>query len=102
MGEIRRVWDANLQVYGGVNTSVGSHGDSHDDALAEPINGLYKAEFIHQRDPGESRQSLELATLAWVAWSKQNRLMEWLGHITPDEAEAGYYCPIERLIPEAA
>ena len=51
----------------GVGTSVGSRGDSYDNALAETINGLYKAEVIHRRGPWKSRQSLELATLAWVA-----------------------------------
>jgi transposase InsO family protein len=85
-----------------VDTSVGSHGDSYDNALAETINALYKAEVIHRRGPWKSRQSLELATLAWVAWFNKHRLMEWLGHIPPAEAEADYYCRIERLVPEAA
>ena len=52
----------------GVDTSVGSRGDSYDNTLAETINGLYKAELIHRRGPWKSRQSLDLATLAWVAW----------------------------------
>jgi transposase InsO family protein len=86
----------------GVEPSVGSRGDSYDNALAETINGLYKAELIHQRAPWKSRQSLELATLAWVAWFNEHRLMEWLGHIPPAEAEANYYRRIEAPIPEAA
>jgi transposase InsO family protein len=86
----------------GVEPSVGSRGDSYDNALAETINGLYKAELIHRRAPWKSRQSLELATLAWVAWFNEHRLMEWLGHIPPAEAEANYYRRLEALVPEAA
>lgn len=86
----------------GVDTSVGSCVDSYDNALAETINGLYKAEVIHRRGPLKFRQSLELAALAWVACFNEHRLMEWLGDITPAEAEANYYCRIERLAPEAA
>ena len=86
----------------GVDTSVGSRGDSYDNALAETINGLYKAELIHRRGPWKSRQSLELATLAWVAWFNEHRLMGSLGHISPAEAEANYYRRIEGLVTEAA
>ena len=50
----------------------------------------------------DNRHSVELATLAWVAWFKERRLMAWLGHIPPAEAEANYYCRIEGLVPEAA
>lgn len=86
----------------GIEPSVGSRGDSYDNALAETINGLYKAELIHRRAPWKSRQSLELATLTWVAWLNEHRLMEWLGHIPPAEAEANYYRRLEALITEAA
>ena len=52
----------------GIETSVGSKGDSYDNALAETINGLYKAELIHRRRPWKSAEAVELATLEWVAW----------------------------------
>ena len=86
----------------GVDTSVGSRGDSYDNTLAETINGIYKAELIHRRGPWQSRQSLEPATLAWVAWFNEHRLMGSLGRISPAEAEANYYSRIEGLVTEAA
>jgi transposase InsO family protein len=75
----------------GIEPSVGSRGDSYDNALAETINGLYKAEMIHRRAPWKTRESVELATLEWVAWFNHDRLMEPLGYIPPAEAEANYY-----------
>jgi len=75
----------------GIEPSVGSKGDSYDNALAETINGLYKAELIHRRAPWKSKESVELATLEWVAWFNNHRLMEPLGYIPPAEAEANYY-----------
>ena len=75
----------------GIEPSVGSRGDSYDNALAETINGLYKAELIHRRAPWKTRESVELATLEWVAWFNHRRLMEPLGYIPPAEAEANYY-----------
>jgi putative transposase len=51
----------------GIEPSVGSKGDSYDNALAETINGLYKAELIHRRAPWKTKESVELATLEWVA-----------------------------------
>ena len=75
----------------GIDPSVGSKGDSYDNALAETINGLYKAELIHRRGPWKSIESVELATLEWVSWFNQQRLMEPLGYIPPAEAEANYY-----------
>jgi len=75
----------------GIEPSVGSRGDSYDNALAETINGLYKAEVIHRRAPWKTRESVELATLEWVAWFNHVRLLEPLGHIPPAEAEANYY-----------
>lgn len=75
----------------GIAPSVGSKGDSYDNALAETINGLYKAEVIHRRGPWKSRESVELATLEWVSWFNHQRLMESLGYIPPAEAEANYY-----------
>ena len=75
----------------GVEPSVGSRGDSYDNALAETINGLYKAELIHRRGPWKTREAVELATLEWVAWFNHHRLLEPIGHIPPAEAEANYY-----------
>jgi len=75
----------------GVEPSVGSKGDSYDNALAETINGLYKAELIHRRAPWKTRESLELATLQWVAWFNHQRLHSAIGYIPPAEAEANYY-----------
>jgi transposase InsO family protein len=75
----------------GVEPSVGSKGDSYDNALAETINGLYKTELIHRRGPWKNRESVELATLEWVAWFNHQRLLEPIGYIPPAEAEAQYY-----------
>ncbi len=75
----------------GIEPSVGSKGDSYDNALAETINGLYKAELIHRRAPWKTKESVELATLEWVDWFNQHRLLEPIGYIPPVEAEANYY-----------
>ena len=75
----------------GIEPSVGSKGDSYDNALAETINGLYKAELIHRRAPWKTRESVELATLEWVDWFNHQRLLEPIGYIPPAEAEANYY-----------
>ena len=74
----------------GIEPSVGSKGDSYDNALAETINGLYKAEVIHRRS-WPTRESVELATLEWVSWFNQHRLLGPIGYIPPAEAEANYY-----------
>ena len=78
-------------VEAGIEPSVGSKGDSYDNALAETINGLYKAELIHRRAPWKTVESLELATLEWVTWFNYQRLLEPLGYISPAEAEDRYY-----------
>ncbi|KVC78884.1 transposase [Burkholderia ubonensis] len=85
----------------GIEPSVGSRGDSYDDALVETINGLYKTELIHRR-PRKTRESVELATLEWVAWFNHHRLMEPLGYIPPAEAEANYYRQLKIADAEAA
>ena len=74
----------------GIEPSVGSKGDSYDNALAETINGLYKAELIHRRTPWKTKESVELATLEWVSWFNHHRLLEPIGYIPPAEAEANY------------
>ncbi len=75
----------------GIEPSVGSVGDSYDNALAETINGLYKAELIHRRAPWKSKKAVELATLEWVSWFNHHRLLEPIGNIPPAEAEANYH-----------
>ena len=75
----------------GIEPSVGSKGDSYDNALAETINGLYKAELIHRRAPWKTKEALELATLEWVAWFNHHRLLSSIGYIPPAEAEVNYY-----------
>ena len=86
----------------GIAPSVGSRGDSYDNALAETINGLYKAELIHRRGPWRTRESVELATLEWVSWFNHQRLMGPLGYIPPAEAEANYYRQPNRHAARAA
>ena len=86
----------------GIEPSVGSRGDSYDNALAETINGLYKAELVHHRGPWKTKESLELATLQWAHWFNHQRLLGSIGHIPPAEAEANYYLQLVQQIPIAA
>ena len=79
----------------GIEPSVGSVGDSYDNALAETINGLYKAEVIHRCGPWRSFDAVEFATLEWVDWFNNRRLLEPIGNLPPDEAEAAYYAQLE-------
>ena len=79
----------------GIEPSVGSVGDSYDNALAETINGLYKAEVIHRRGPWRSFEAVEFATLAWVDWFNNRRLLEPIGNIPPAEAEERYYAMLD-------
>jgi len=80
----------------GAVTSVGSKGDSFDNALAEAVNGLYKAELIGPHGPWRTREQVELATLAWVQWWNQRRLHGALEHLPPAEYEARYYRELEQ------
>jgi transposase InsO family protein len=82
----------------GIEPSVGSVGDSYDNALAESINGLYKAEVIHRRGPWRSLEAVEFATLEWVDWFNNRRLLEPIGNIPPAEAEALYYAAQDNLL----
>ena len=75
----------------GVRPSMGSVGDSYDNALAEAVNSLYKAELIRRRGPWRTADQVELATLEWVQWWNQQRLHGALDHIPPAEHEAIYY-----------
>ncbi len=75
----------------GVERSVGSVGDSYDNALAESINGLYKAEVIRRLGPWRSVDDVELATLSWVHWFNNERLLGPLGYVAPKEFEDSYH-----------
>jgi putative transposase len=81
----------------GIEPSVGSVGDSYDNALAESINGLYKTEVIRRRGPWRSLEAVEFATLEWVEWFNNRRLLEPIGNMPPAEAEARYYAELETL-----
>ena len=75
----------------GIEPSVGSTGDSYDNALAESVIGLYKTEEIYRRGPWKGIEEVEFATLEWVAWYNTRRLLEPLGYVPPDEFERAYY-----------
>jgi len=75
----------------GIEPSVGSKGDSYDNALAETMIGLYKTEVIHHEGPWRSLEQVELATLEWVWWFNERRLMEPLGYLTPAEFEQAFH-----------
>jgi transposase InsO family protein len=82
-------------VEAGIEPSVGSVGDSYDNALAETINGLYKTEVIHRRGPWRNFEAVEIATLTWVDWFNNRRLLEPIGNIPPAEAEERYYATLD-------
>ena len=75
---------------------MGSIGDSYDNALAETVNGLYKAEVMHRRGPWRSFEAAEFATLEWVDWFNNRRLLEPIGNIPPAEAEERHYAMLEQ------
>jgi putative transposase len=75
----------------GIEPSVGSVGDSYDNAMAESVIGLYKTEVIRRRGPWRSVEAVEYATLEWVDWFNRRRLLEPIGYIPPLELESGYY-----------
>ena len=75
----------------GVETSVGSVGDSYDNALAETIIGLYKTEVIHRRGPWRHIDAVEYATLEWIDWFNHRRLLEPIGNVPPAELESAYH-----------
>ena len=79
----------------GIEPSVGSVGDSYDNALAETVIGLFKTEVIHRRGPWRSLEAVEYATLEWVDWFNNRRLLEPIGNIPPAEAEANYYATLD-------
>ena len=75
----------------GIEPSVGSVGDSFDNAMAETINGLYKTELIHRRGPWGGLDDVEYATLEWIDWFNHRRILEPIGDIPPAEYETNYY-----------
>ena len=79
----------------GLVPSVGSVGDSYDNALAETINGLFKAEVIWRRGPWRTLEAVEYATLEWVDWYNHRRLLSSVGHVPPAEAEDRYFADLE-------
>jgi len=79
----------------GVDSSVGSVGDSYDNALAETINGLYKTEVIRRRGPWRNIDAVEYATLEWIDWFNHRRLLEPIGDMPPAELEQAYYRQLE-------
>jgi putative transposase len=79
----------------GIEPSVGSVGDSYDNALAETVIGLFKAEVIHRRGPWRSFEAVEFAALEWVDWFNNRRLLEAVGNVPPAEAEARYHARAE-------
>ncbi|MBB5518327.1 transposase InsO family protein [Amphiplicatus metriothermophilus] len=79
----------------GIEPSVGSVGDSYDNALAETVIGLYKTELIHRRRPWRSFEAVEFATLGWVDWFNKRRLLEPIGNIPPAEAEDRFHAQLE-------
>ena len=81
----------------GISPSVGSVGDSYDNALAESVIGLYKTELIRQRGPWKDRDQVEYATLEYVDWFNHRRLLEPIGHIPPAEKEANYHRQQKRV-----
>ena len=81
----------------GIEPSVGSIGDSYDNALAKTINGLFKAEVIHRRSSWRRIEDVELATLNWVDWFNHRRLLEPIGNIPPAEAEATYHAALDDM-----
>jgi transposase InsO family protein len=80
----------------GILPSTGSVGDAYDNALAETINGLFKAEVIHRRGPWKGLETVEYATLEWVSWFNSRRLLEPIGNIPPAEFEKAYYAGSNR------
>lgn len=79
----------------GIAPSVGSVGDSFDNALAETVIGLFKTEVIRRQGPWRALEAVEYATLAWVDWFNHRRLMEPIGFVPPAEAEAAFYAELE-------
>ncbi|BAI74887.1 transposase (plasmid) [Azospirillum sp. B510] len=98
-GSRPRQLDTRLRLWpqAGIEPSAGSVGDSYDNALAGTVNGLYEAELIHRRGPWKSFEAVEYATLEWVDWFNNRRLLEPIGNILPAEAERRYHADREAM-----
>jgi transposase InsO family protein len=81
-------------VEAGIDPSVGSVGDSYDNALAETVIGLFKTEVIHHQGPWRSLAAVEVATMNWVDWYNNRRLLGSIGDMPPAEAEASYHAAL--------
>ena len=86
----------------GIDASVGSVGDSYDNALAETINGLFKTEVIRHKGPWRTIDDVEYATLEWVDWFNHRRLLEPIGNVPPAEYELAYYRQLEKSAKKVA
>jgi transposase InsO family protein len=81
----------------GIEASVGSKGDSYDNALAESVNALFKTEIIRKRGPWKNLEAVEFATLEWVDWFNNRRILGPIGHVSPREHELAYYESVQNL-----
>jgi len=88
-------YDTERLAEANIDSSVGSVGGSNDNALAETINGLYKTEVIRRRGPWKNIEQVEYATLEWVDWFNNRRLLEPIGNVPPAEYEMMYYRQLE-------
>ena len=88
--------------YAGIEASVGSRGDSYDNALAESVIGLFKTEVIRQQGPWRNLDQVEYATLDWVAWFNTQRLLAPLGYLPPAEFEAQHYASVATQVVQSA
>lgn len=84
-------FDSGADSYSALHEVYYDADGGYDNALAETINGLFKTELIHRRAPWKTNEAVELATLEWVSWFNQHRLLELIGYVPPAEAEANYY-----------
>ena len=96
-GQYLSIRYTNRLAEAGIEPSVGSVGDSYDNALAESVIGLYKTELIHKRAPWKDLDQVEYATLEYVDWFNHRRLLEPIGDIPPAEKEANYHQQQERV-----
>ena len=96
-GQYLSIRYTNRLTEAGIEPSVGSVGDSYDNALAESVIGLYKTELIHKRAPWKDLDQVEHATLEYVDWFNHRRLLEPIGDIPPTEKEANYHQQQERV-----
>ena len=96
-GQYLSIRYTNRLTEAGIEPSVGSVGDSYDNALAESVIGLYKTELIHKRAPWKDLDQVEYATLEYVDWFNHRRLLEPIGDIPPAEKEANYHQQQERV-----